>query len=177
MASRLTGQSLVAVAGGVIVTLAVACGGQAQPAGQGAARSSGPMAAPSVSSGAPRYALARAPIALLEPTSSGPAFQVRVRMSRRLPSDAEGVRMNVLVGTSGSDAPPQPFGNRTRHCYEASIGNDIHGGDPALRAVHRGSVVKVKIAVQGQRTLVRSVRLKTSKAFRTAVRSLGCGRP
>jgi hypothetical protein len=123
-----------------------------------------------------RYRLVRAPVALLEETSSGPAFQVRVRMNRRLPTDAEGVRMNILVGTSGADASPVPFGDRSRHCYAASIGNDIHGGDPALEDAHRGTIVRVSIRIPGQRTLVRSVTLKSRSGGASAFGALGCGK-
>jgi hypothetical protein len=123
-----------------------------------------------------RYRLLHAPVALIEETSSGPAFQVRVRMSRRLPTDAQGVRMNVLVGTSGSDAPPVPTGDRNRHCYAASIGNDLHGGDPALKDVHRGTVVRVSIRIPGQRTLVRKVALRSRSEGIAAFAALKCGK-
>jgi hypothetical protein len=69
--------------------------------------------------------------------------------------------MDVLVGTSGSDAPPVPVGDPSRHCYSASIGNDVHGGDPSLEDAHRGTVVRVSIRVPGQRTLVRRVALRS----------------
>jgi len=59
-------------------------------------------------------------------------------MSRRLPTDAQGVRMNVLVGGSGSDAPPAPTDGRSRHCYAASIGNDIHGAIRRSRTLIAG---------------------------------------
>jgi hypothetical protein len=97
-------------------------------------------------------------------------------MSRRLPTDAQGVRMNVLVGTSGSDAPPVPTGDRSRHCYAASIGNDVHGGDPALKDAHRGVVVRVSIRIPGQRTLVRRVALRSRSDGATSFRALKCGK-
>jgi dipeptidyl aminopeptidase/acylaminoacyl peptidase len=123
-----------------------------------------------------RYRLLHAPVALLEKTSSGPAFQVRVRMSRRLPTGAEGVRMNILVGTSGSDASPVSWGDRKRHCSAASIGNDIHGGDPVLKGARPGTIVRVSIRIPGQRTLVRSVPLMSRAGGVSAIGALGCGK-
>jgi len=122
-----------------------------------------------------RYRLLHAPVVLIEETSSGPAFQVRVRMNRRLPFDGQGVRMNVLIGTSGSDAPPVPIGNRRRGCYTASIGNDVHGGDPTLENAHPGKIVRVSIRIPGQRSLVRRVTLRSRSGSVSAFHALGCG--
>ena len=84
--------------------------------------------------------------------------------------------MNILVGTSGSDAPPVPTGDRSRHCYAASIGNDVNGGDPSLEDAHRGTVVRVSIRIPGQRTLVRKVALSSRSAGVRAFSTLGCGK-
>jgi hypothetical protein len=113
-------------------------------------------------------------LAILVPASDRSiAFQVRVRMTKRRPTDVEGVRANFLVGTSGSDDAPVPFGDRRRNCYAASIGNDVNGGDPSLRSVRAGSVVRVAIRVTGQPGIVRRVRV--TQRF-SAIKSLGCGK-
>jgi len=159
---------------GVVMAAAIASGcgtparsAQAQmsrdPAGSGSAASN------------TRVALVRPLVAKLEETSSGPAFQVRVRFNRRVPTDAQGPRLNVLVGSSGSDAPPQAFGGRDRHCYAASIGNDFGGDDPELKNVHSGSTVTVRVRIPGQAQIVEKVRLKTGSRARSAFAALGCG--
>jgi hypothetical protein len=53
-----------------------------------------------------------------------------VKTNRRLPVARYGVVANFLVGAAGPDDSPVAFGNRTRHCYASSVGNDF--GDPAL---------------------------------------------
>ena len=163
---------------GVLLAVAIvsvaACGGRASTTTAVVGTAGG---ASKVGAATPvRYRLLHAPIAVIEETSSGPAFQVRVRMSRRLPTDAQGVRMNVLVGASGSDAPPVPTDDRSRHCYAASIGNDINGGDPALEDAHQGTIVRVSIRIPGQRTLVHKVALRTRSGDVNPFDTLGCGR-
>jgi hypothetical protein len=116
------------------------------------------------------------PVAMLVETSSGPAFQVRVRLDRRPPADRQGARVNVLVRTSGSDDAPAPFGLRSRRCYAASVGNDVRGGDPALRDVAPGDRVRVTVEIAGQRRIVRTVTLRSRTGARTAFAALGCGR-
>ena len=161
---------------GVVAALAIAslaaCGGRVSTTTVVARATTGP--AQTVAAAPVRYRLLRAPVALIEKTSSRPAFQIRVRMDRRLPTDAQGVRMNVLVGTSGSDSPPVRVGDRSRHCYAASIGNDAHGGDPSLEDAHRGTVVRVSIRIPGQRTLVRKIALRSRSAGVSAFGALGC---
>src|SRR6478609_1639671 len=75
-----------------------------------------------------RYRPTATPVVIVERSGGEPYFQVRVRMNRALPTDRQGVRANFLVGTSGSDADPVPFGNRARHCYASVVGN---GARPA----------------------------------------------
>ncbi len=161
---------------GVVAVLAIAsltaCGGRVSTT-TGVARAT-TEPAQTVAAAPVHYRLLHAPVALIEKTSSGPAFQVRVRMNRRLPTDAQGVRINVLVGTSGSDAPPVAVGDRSRHCYAASIGNDVHGGDPSLEDAHRGTVVRVSIRIPGQRTLVRRVALRSRSEGVSVFGALGC---
>jgi hypothetical protein len=123
------------------------------------------------------YQPVRLPIVLIDPTSSGPPdFQVRVRMNRRLPVDRQGVRANLLVGKASSDDSPAPFGRRSRHCYVGEIGSP--GVDSTLKDVHPGSIVRVSIRVAGQRSIVRSVPLKSLRARSSvsAVKALGCGK-
>ena len=121
-----------------------------------------------------RYRLVHSPVAIVEQTSSGPAFQVRVRLNRRPPSDAQGVKMNVLVGRAGSDAPPARYGSRTRYCYVASMGDDVGGGDPALKDVRAGMPVRVTVRIAGQASIVRSVTLRSKAGARRPLAALGC---
>ncbi len=121
-----------------------------------------------------RYGLVRAPVVIVEETSSGPAFQVRVRFTRRPPSDAQGLKVNVLVGRAGSDAPLAAYGNRGRRCFTASIGNDVGGGDPALDDVRPGSRVRVSVRVEGQPSIVRSVTARSKRTARGPLAGLGC---
>jgi hypothetical protein len=155
-----------------VAVLASACGGQAHIGASDGSRGDDRGAA-AAAAAVTHYRVIRGPIALIEPTSSGPAFQVRVRMSARLPTDDQGVNANVLVGTSGSDAPPVPFGRRSRHCYAAVIGNDVHGGDPKLKDAHQGTVVPVSIRVRGQATITKPVVLNSQRAD---ISALGCGK-
>jgi hypothetical protein len=150
-----------------------ACGGQSPAVTAVTPASPAPATTRVAAAGPPplRYRLAGAPIALLQETSSGPAFQVRVRMDRRLPSGAQGVQANMLVGKSGSDSAPVPFGRRSRHCYAAVIGNDFP--EPALANPHPGTIVRVTILIHGQRSIVRSVPLKP---INTDLTALGCGK-
>jgi hypothetical protein len=118
----------------------------------------------------------RPPIVLLEPSSSGsPGFQVRVRMNRRLPVDNQGVHANLLVGKASSDDSPAPFGRRSRHCYAGEIGSPEV--DPTLNNAHPGTVVRVTIRVAGQRSIVRSVAVRSvrTQSSAKALKALGCG--
>jgi hypothetical protein len=123
----------------------------------------------------PKYRPARPPLVTLDRVSSGgPAFTVRIRFNRRLPQDRQGPQANFLVGSSGSDAPPQWYGIRSRYCYAGAVGNDIHGGDPGLKDVKVGSTVKLSIRVRGQRQIVENITLREGTG--TALKALGCVR-
>jgi hypothetical protein len=102
---------------------------------------------------------------------SAPYFQVRLRFNRRLPVARNGVAANFVVGAAGSDDPPVAFGNRTRHCYASSVGNDL--GDPALKDAHDGTVVKVSIRIRGQPQIVQHITARDSR--HADVAALGCG--
>jgi hypothetical protein len=117
--------------------------------------------------------LTREPVVVVEGTTDGaPYFQVRVRMNRSLPVDRQGVRANFLVGSSGSDAPPVPFGKRSRHCYATSVGNDIKP-DPDLAHVAPGSKVRLTVRITGHGQIVRAITLRSSRYIK--LRTLGCG--
>jgi hypothetical protein len=168
---------MMLIAAGVCM-LAAACGSQARSAptdtdGGTAVSAGGPTANRSATG---KYQLVHQPVAEILPTGSGPGFQVRVRMNRRLPSDAQGVRMNILVGRSGSDAPPQRVGSRSRYSYAASIGNDIDGGDPKLEHARAGTSVRISVRIHGQASIMRSVKLKSKADAITAFGALGCGK-
>jgi hypothetical protein len=162
--------------GGVCVILA-ACGGgpDAAPAANATNSTVAPPAA-TPATARTRYLLVRLPVAIVEETSSGPAFQVRVRFDRRPPSDAQGVKVNILVGRSGSDAPPAAYGDRGRFCYTASIGNDVGGGDPTLDDVRPGSRVRVSVRISGQPSIVRSVTARSKTSAREPLATLSCGK-
>jgi len=154
-----------------------ACSGQpptapAHTRTQGSAASASAVRAASRS----RYRLVHPAVAIVQETSSGPAFQVRVRFHRKPPSDAQGLKVDILIGKAGSDAPPAPYGNRARHCYAASIGDDVDGGDPALEDVRAGMRVRVSVRVSGQPSLVRSVTLRSVTGSHGPLAALGCGR-
>jgi hypothetical protein len=126
--------------------------------------------------GKTHHHLVHQPVVIVEPTSSGPAFQVRLRLDSAPPSDAQGAKLNVLVGRSGADAPPQRYGVPTRHCYELSIGNDTNGEDPSLKNARAGSKVRVSVRVSGQPTIVHSETLHSKRGARAALADLGCTR-
>jgi hypothetical protein len=112
-------------------------------------------------------------LVIVYPTDEAPYFQVRVRMNRALPTDREGVRANFLVGTSGSDDSPSPFGLRSRHSYASVVGNDGKP-DPALATASPGVKVPFSIQVVGQRALAQTV--APSSNHGADVAALGCGR-
>jgi hypothetical protein len=129
--------------------------------------------APTSAPATARFRLTREPVVLVEGTTDGaPYFQVRVRMNRSLPVDRQGVQANFLVGSSGSDAEPVPFGKRSRHCYASSVGNDIKP-DPNLAHVTPGSRVRLTVRISGHWPVVRTVTLRSSRYIK--LRTLGCG--
>ncbi|MCW3004168.1 MAG: hypothetical protein JWQ20_3466 [Conexibacter sp.] len=131
------------------------------------------VVAPSVAPVTAGFMLTREPVVVVEGTSDGaPYFQVRVRLNRSLPVDRQGVRANFLVGRSGSDATPVPFGRRSRHCYASSVGNDVKP-DPNLAHVTPGSKVRLTVRITGHQQIVRTVTLRSSRYIE--LRTLGCG--
>ena len=162
--------------GGACVMLS-ACGGSpdAAPAANATESTVAPPAA-TPATARTRYRLVRPPVAIVEETSSGPAFQVRVRLDRKPPTDAQGAKVNVLVGRAGADAPPAAYGDRDRFCYTASIGNDIGGGDPTLDDVRPGSRVRVSVRIAGQPSTVRSVTARSKTSAREPLAALICGK-
>jgi hypothetical protein len=106
-------------------------------------------------------------VALVEQTTSGPSFQVRVRLNRTLRKTA-----NFFIGRVSADADPVPFGNRARHCYATANGDDGRNHDPGLDAIKVGGRVRVTINIAGHPTLVRTVTLH-SKHY--DITRLGCG--
>jgi photosystem II stability/assembly factor-like uncharacterized protein len=117
------------------------------------------------------YHLLKPPVAIVEQTTSGPGFQVRVRLNRTLPKDVSAAA-NLFVGRASADAAPVPFGNRARHCYVTANGDDGANHDPDLDAVKVGDRVRVTIKIAGQPALVRTVTLRSR---RYEVSRLGCG--
>ena len=85
-------------------------------------------------------------------------FQARIHLNRRLRSDAEGAWADVRLGGASSDTPPTPFGQRSRHCYAAVIGNDFDS--PGLRGAHVASAVTLTVRIRGSATLRRTVKLQ-----------------
>jgi len=141
-------------------------------AGASPARPPDAVIAPTSAPATADFRLTREPVVVVEGTSDGaPYFQVRVRMSRSLPVDRQGVRANFLVGSSGSDADPVPFGKRARHCYASSVGNDKP--DPHLAHVTPGSKVRLTVRITGHRQIIRTVTLRSSRYIK--FRTLGCG--
>jgi hypothetical protein len=142
-----------------------------------AGTSSGPRqqaaVAPSVAGATLHYRLTREPVVVVYPTSDGPPFfQVRVRMNHSLPVDRQGVRANFLVGRSGSDADPEPFGEGSRHCYASVVGNDVDP-DPRLSRARPGSKARLTIRIAAHRQIVRTVTLRSPGYIE--LRTLGCG--
>lgn len=129
---------------------------------------------PTVRHGNTHHHLVHRPVVIVEPTSSGPAFQVRLRFDSAPPSDAQGVKLNVLVGRAGADAPAQRYGERNRYCYELSIGNDVNGGDPSLKNASAGAKVRVSVRVAGQPAIVHTETLHSRRGARSAIAALGC---
>ncbi|WP_155891853.1 hypothetical protein [Conexibacter woesei] len=119
------------------------------------------------------FRLVGAPVVLVQSTgdSGDPYFQVRVRMNRALPVGRQGVRANFLVGRSGSDDAPSPFGIRSRHCYVSAVGNDVP--DPALAHARPGSKVRLTVEIAGHPRIVRTVTLRSPHYVK--LRTLGCG--
>jgi hypothetical protein len=99
-----------------------------------------------------------------------------VRFDRRPPTDAQGAKVNILVGRAGADAPLAAYGDRDRFCYAASIGNDIGGGDPTLEDVRPGSHVRVSVRIAGQPSIVRSVTARSMISAREPLAALSCGK-
>lgn len=118
------------------------------------------------------YHLLKPPVALVEQTTSGRGFQVRVRLNRALPKDASGAAANFFIGRASADAVPVSFGNRTRHCYVTANGDDGPNHDPELDAIKVGDRVRVTIKITGQPKLVRTVTLRSEH---DDVKRLGCG--
>jgi hypothetical protein len=164
------------VAGGACAVFA-ACGGKPNTAPAASATGSTVTSpAATLATARARYHLVHSPVVIVEETSSGPAFQVRVRLDRKPPTDAQGAKMNILVGRAGADAPPAAYGDRERFCYTVSIGNDIGGGDPTLENVRPGSHVQVSVRVSGQPSIVRSSTVRSKTGARDPLATLSCGK-
>jgi hypothetical protein len=118
------------------------------------------------------YSLVKPPVVLIEHTTGGPGFQVRVRLNRTLPKDANGAAANFFIGHASADADPVAFGNRARHCYVTANGDDGPNHDPDLDAIKVGDRVRVTIKIAGQPDLARTVTLHSG---RYDVNRLGCG--
>ncbi len=108
--------------------------------------------------GAPNLRFVGLQMAIIGPEQPDPGFQVRVRLDRRLPRDADGAFADIRLAGASPDAPPVPFGKRARHCYAAVIGNDFDA--PGLRDVKPGSRVEISVRVHGSATLRRTVKLR-----------------
>jgi hypothetical protein len=93
-------------------------------------------------------------------------------MNRSPPVDRLGVRANFLVGTSGSDAGPLPFGERSRHCYALSVSNEVDP-DPSLAQAKPGSKVRLTVRITSHRQIVRTVTLRSPRYIK--LRTLGYG--
>jgi hypothetical protein len=118
------------------------------------------------------YSLVKPPVVLVAQTTSGPVFQVRVRLNRTLPKNSNGTAANFFIGRASADAAPVPYGNRTRHCYVTANGDDAPNHDPDLDAIKVGDRVRVTIRIAGQPELARTVTLRSEHYD---VNRLGCG--
>lgn len=116
------------------------------------------------------FRLVHEPVALIMPSSDGSVFQVRFRLDRALRTDRQGTLVDVKLGGAGADAPPTPFGRRTRHCYAAVIGNDFDSA--GLRGVKTGGMVAFALRAFGS-TVRRQLTLHGKRS--DAISGLECG--
>lgn len=112
-------------------------------------------------------------VAALEgPGSDGNVFQVRIRLNRRIPKGRSGYEATMLLGGASPDADLAPFGNRSRYCYSAVIGDDFDA--TGLRGKKVGDTAELSMRI-GKARFKRAVTLTWGRSATDAIKSLGCG--